>query len=35
MDLAPKTRSSLRMGEDFTIPIEDVEVGDIIRVKPR
>ncbi|KEI10264.1 ATPase [Clostridium sp. K25] len=34
MGLAPKTALILQNGEEVTIPIEEVEIGDIIVVKP-
>lgn len=34
MDLAPKTAVIVKDGEEISIPVEDVQVGDIIRVKP-
>jgi P-type Cu+ transporter len=34
MDLAPKTALVVRNGEEVEIPVEEVVVGDIIRVKP-
>ena len=34
MDLAPKTALVIRNGEEVEIPVEEVVVGDIIRVKP-
>ncbi|MBE6515210.1 MAG: heavy metal translocating P-type ATPase [Methanocorpusculum parvum] len=34
LDLAPKTATILRNGEELTVPISDVSVGDIIVVRP-
>ena len=34
MELAPKTATVIRHGEEVNIPIEDVVIGDIILVKP-
>ena len=34
MGLAPKTAIIIRDGKEIKIPIEEVEVGDIIVVKP-
>lgn len=34
MGLAPKTATVIQNGKETTIPIEEVEVGDIIVVKP-
>ena len=34
MDLAPKTANVLREGEEVTIPVEEVRVGDIFVVRP-
>ena len=35
MKLAPKTARVLRNGEEVTVPVDSVRVGDIFRVKPR
>ncbi len=34
MDLAPKTATVLRYGQEVTIPVEEVSVGDLILVRP-
>ena len=34
LDLAPKTATILRNGEELTVPISDVSVGDIVVVRP-
>ena len=34
MDLAPKTATVLRNGQELTVPIEEIRVGDRIRVRP-
>ena len=34
MDLAPKTATLLRDGSEMEVPVEDVAVGDLIRVRP-
>jgi len=34
MGLAPKTAMIVRNGKEIEIPIDEVKVGDIIRVKP-
>ena len=34
MDLAPKTATVLRNGQEVTVPIEKIRVGDRIRVRP-
>jgi len=34
IDLQPQTASVLRDGQEFTVPIEDVKVGDILLVRP-
>lgn len=34
IDLAPKTASVLRDGEEVTIPVEQVAIGDIVMVRP-
>ena len=34
MGLAPKTARVIRGGEEIDIPIEEVEVGDIVVVRP-
>lgn len=34
MDLSPKTAVVIRDGEETTIPIEDVKVGDRFAVRP-
>ena len=34
MDLAPKTATVERDGTEFTIPVEEVQVGDIVCVRP-
>lgn len=34
MDLAPKTATVLRYGKEEEIPVEEVAVGDLIRVRP-
>lgn len=34
MNLAPKTASVVRNGKEITLPIEEVRVGDILRVRP-
>lgn len=34
MDLAPKTTVIVKGDEEITIPVHDVEVGDVIRVRP-
>ncbi len=34
MDLAPKTANLLRNGQEVTVPVEDVQVGDLFVVRP-
>lgn len=34
IDLSPKTACVIRDGNDFQIPIKDIVVGDVLRVKP-
>lgn len=34
MGLAPKTATILRDGQETVIPIEEIEVGDILIIKP-
>lgn len=34
MDLTPKTATVLRNGEEVTLPVEEVQVGDLLRVRP-
>ena len=34
MDLAPKTATLIRDGEEVTVPVEEVNVGDIFAVRP-
>lgn len=34
MDLTPKTANVLRNGEEVTLPVEEVQVGDLIVVRP-
>lgn len=34
MDLAPKTATVLREGEELDLPVEQVQTGDLLRVKP-
>ncbi len=34
MDLTPKTATVLRCGQEVTLPVEDVQVGDLILVRP-
>ena len=34
MDLAPKTATVLREGAEIELPVEDVVIGDLIRLKP-
>ena len=34
MDLAPKTATVLRKGQELELPVEQVQTGDLLRVKP-
>lgn len=34
LDLAPKSATVLRNGEEFTLPTEQIRVGDILRIRP-
>ena len=34
MDLAPKTATVIRNGQELQLPVEDVAVGDLIRIRP-